>query len=353
MSSSRSSSISRIAEQLARDADNVCRHYLPAGQRSGGYWIVGDVRGNAGRSMFVRLSNRGGKPAGKWMDAASGEHGDLLDIIRESTGLSGFGETLDEARRFLSLPRPENSRQATLQSPASSGSPEAGRRLIAASRPIIGTLVETYLAYRGVDSLGGTSALRFHPRCYHRPDNGGQSQTWPAMIAAVTDLSGVLQGVHRTWLARDQRPDHSLLGKAPLATPRRAMGRLLGNAVRFGHAHDVLLAGEGIETVLSVRCITPALPAASALSAGHLGAMLLPEGLRRLYVARENDAESAAAFARLLDRGHAAGIDVVGLAPRLKDFNDDLRLLGRNEVRAVLAAQLEPEDATRFIDRSG
>lgn len=39
--------------------------------------------------------------AGKWTDAATGEHGDLLDVIRESCGLLEFGDVLSEARRFL------------------------------------------------------------------------------------------------------------------------------------------------------------------------------------------------------------------------------------------------------------
>ena len=62
--------------------------------------------------------------------------------------------------------------------------------------------------------------------------------------------------------------------KAPIDTPRRAMGDLLGNAVRFGVADDdVLVAGEGIETMLSLRCVLPTLPMAAALSANHLAAM--------------------------------------------------------------------------------
>ena len=68
------------------------------------------------------------------------------------------------------------------------------------------------------------------------------------------------------------------------------MGLLLGNAVRFGLAHDVLAAGEGLETMLSLRCALPTLPMAAALLANHLAAMLLPSDLRRLYVARDHDA---------------------------------------------------------------
>src|SRR3546814_8207373 len=72
-------------------AEAVCRHYLSRGRREGRYWIVGDVRNAAGRSMYVRLKDSPKGPAGKWTDAATGEHGDLLDVIRESHGLVEIG----------------------------------------------------------------------------------------------------------------------------------------------------------------------------------------------------------------------------------------------------------------------
>ena len=93
------------------------------------------------------------------------------------------------------------------------------------------------------------------------------------MIAAVTDLDGKITGVHRTWLDRSGRD------KAPIASPRRAMGELLGNGVRFGAPLDVMAAGEGIETVLSVRCLLPSMPMIAALSSAHLAAILFPKGL--------------------------------------------------------------------------
>jgi hypothetical protein len=102
------------------------------------------------------------------------------------------------------------------------------------------------------------------------------------MIAAVTDLSGAITGAHRTWL------DPTGERKAPVETPRRAMGHLLGHAVRFDVAHDVLAAGEGIETMLSLRCVLPTMPMVAALSAAHLAAILFPATLRRLYVARDS-----------------------------------------------------------------
>ena len=46
---------SELARRLAGEAEAVCRAYLPNGRRSGRYWIVGDVQGTPGRSLFVRL----------------------------------------------------------------------------------------------------------------------------------------------------------------------------------------------------------------------------------------------------------------------------------------------------------
>ena len=240
---------SDLAQRLGRQAEAVCRHYLSSGRREGRYWLVGDVRNTPGRSMYVRLKDSPKGPAGKWTDAATGEHGDLLDVIRESCGLIDFKDVADEARTFLSMPAstpmPANPRQA----PAPHGSPEAARRLIGMSQPITGTLVQSYLRERGITDLRGTGNLRFHPRCYYRPDEHSPTETWPAMIAAVTDLRDRITGAHRTWLDPRRRD------KAPLDTPRRAMGDLLGNAVRFGTGGVSPLGSGSRATGFPVRCV--------------------------------------------------------------------------------------------------
>jgi hypothetical protein len=335
---------SELAHRLARDAEAVCRHYLSNGRREGRYWLVGDVRNTPGGSMFVRLNESAKGPAGKWTDAATGEHGDLLDVIRESCGLLDFHDVAEEARRFLSLPRSDPAPSPkTVHMPSQTGSPEAARRLFAMSQPIARTLTEAYLRHRGITPLHEAGSLRFHPRCYYRPDDNSPTETWPAMIARVTDLDGRITGAHRTWL------DPSGRSKAPIDTPRRAMGDLLGNAVRFGVANDVLAAGEGIETMLSLRCVLPSLPMAAALSANHLAAMLLPPILRRLYIARDADVAGDAAVTALIERADAAGIEAIAWSPRLGDFNEDLRTFGIDELRAALRTQLAPQDVVRFL----
>lgn len=345
-------SISDLTMALARQAEAVCQHYLPNGRREGRYWMVGDVRNTPGRSMFVRLTgpDTGKDRAGKWADAASGENGDLLDIIRASCGLISFGEATQEARRFLSLPQPDPSGEPRRRSsPVSVGSPGAATRLFAMAQPITGTPAETYLRNRGIAALHETGALRFHPRCYYRPEPSHATETWPAMIAAVTDLNGRITGAQRTWLDPDGFAPTNL-GKAPIATPRRAMGHLHGHAVRFGTAQDVMAAGEGIETTLSLRMALPRMPMAAALSAAHLAAILFPAVLRRLYIIRDDDPAGDAAMDKLIDRTSEAGIEAITLSPRREDFNEDLRCLGIEALQSVVRNQIAPDDVNRFMD---
>ena len=342
----------QIAHRLGRNAEAVCRHYLSQGYREGRYWLVGNAHNVPGRSLYVRLVDMEKGVAGKWTDAATGEHGDLLDIIALNQGHHQLRDTLDEARRFLSLPIPAidpNPNRTRPKSKVAAGSPAAAKRLFAASAPVHGTVAATYLQQREILTLRATDPLRFHPHCYYRPskDDAPDTRTaWPALIASVTDLLGQQTGVHRTWL------DPDALTKAPVASPRRAMGNILGHAIRFGMADDVMIAGEGIETMLSLREVMPDMPFAAATSSAHLAAILFPPTLRRLYVARDNDPAGHGAVATLTQRAIPIGIEVIPLVPHLGDFNDDLRESGATVLGQALAAQLVSSDKTRFLAMS-
>ena len=226
------------------------------------------------------------------------------------------------------------------------GTPEAARRLWAGSKPLNGTLARAYLSARAIGDLRDAEWLRFHPHCFYHPsedDAPDVRRAWPALIAAVTDEAGNVTGVHRTWL------DSAASDKAPVAYPRRAMGQLLGHGVRFGASAAVMAAGEGIETILSLRQITPALPMIAALSAAHLGALTFPRGLQRLYVARDDDPAGAAAFATLCDRARPLGIEVVALEADRGDFNADLMTLGRQRMIGSLRSQLRHADLSLLL----
>lgn len=325
-----------LADALARQASAVCRYYLPSGTKQGRYWICGDVYGNPGRSLFVRIS---GRRAGKWCDAATGEYGDLIDLIMLNRGLA-LRDALAEARHFLRMPRlPEPPVTYSHENPDVYDPLAAARRLFAASVPITRTLAERYLYSRGIHLMQDHTALRFHPKCYYRNETG--FEVWPAMIAAVTGLDGVITGIHRTWL------DPQTCDKAPVAQPRRALGQLLGYAVSVGQVGDIAIAAEGLETALTLKMLIPNLPVLAALSAGHLGALILPDILQRLYVASDNDPAGWQAFNRL--RSRHTDRDIRALVPRLDDFNADLITFGPDPVRHWIARQLLPEDVPQFI----
>src|SRR3546814_7438747 len=94
------------------------------------------------------------------------------------------------------------------------------------------------------------------------------------------------------------------------------------------------------------------MPMIAALSSPHLGAILFPAALRRLYVVRDNDPAGDVALTTLSERASSAGIEVVPLSPMLGDHNDDLRLVGPERMRAALRPQLVPADVGRFLIRS-
>ncbi|ESY78530.1 DNA primase [Mesorhizobium sp. LNHC220B00] len=350
-----SGSASELARRLGEHAEAACREYLSNGHRFGNYWMVGDVRNTRGRSMHVRLKAVGGKAAGKWVDEQSGEYGDLLDVIEQSCGLVDFREVADEARRFLSMPLPPPQLPpqplgSHRQPAAKRGSPDAARRLFAMSHPIAGTLAERYLAGRGILLSTHERALRFHPGCYYRDLVTGETRTVPALIAAVTSLDGRITGLQRTYLSSGLDPSGKV-GKAPVADPRRSLGHLLGNGIWLGQQSGapVMAAGEGFETMASLRTVMPALPLAAATSANHLAGLIFPPGCRRLYIAADADAAGRQGIERLSQRAGESGILALVLRPQLGDFNDDLRHLGQAHLAAWLSGQLVPEDARLFL----
>ena len=260
---------------LAENVEAVCRQYLSNGRRCGNYWIVGDVNNNAGRSLYVRLKGPlSGKGArGRWTDAATSEHGDLLDLIRAREGFTSFRDTLDEARRFLRAPRapsPIGYEKRSIERDMVA----LARKIWGASRPIAGTRGEAYLRARKITADLNDAPLRYHPALLYRELNS-PPRSFPALVAAVTDNSGEITGIHRTFLdpARDD--------KASVASPRRSLGVILGNGVRFGAIEDFAIIGEGIETVLSLKSAFDNIPMVAALSAAHLAGWEFPGKLRR------------------------------------------------------------------------
>jgi len=294
-----------LSKRLSASAENVCRYYLSNGRKNGRYWTVGNAHNEKGKSLFVRL----GKPGivGNWQDGATGEFGDLLDLIQFARRLPDLACAMIEARRFLRV-----APQPVLQ-PAhnTSFSDYTGlaRRLFAASRPLQGTLGETYLNKRGLQYGPGMGALRFHPRAWF-----AKGMYRPTIIAAVCDNAGLITGVQRYFLDN----------KANLIE-RRALGRLNGFALRLGPRAPVhLIVGEGLENTQAYGHIYDETALAATLCAAHMAAFIIPHCVKYLTIAADNDAEGHRAAAKLQARALAQGVAVRICYPKLGDFNDDL-----------------------------
>lgn len=93
-----SCTIGEVSKMLAERAESVCQWLLPQGKRNGHEWEVGSTQGEPGKSLKVNLAGK----AGLWADFASGESGDLIDLILLVRGCTK-GEAVKEAKGFLGV----------------------------------------------------------------------------------------------------------------------------------------------------------------------------------------------------------------------------------------------------------
>ena len=84
-----------VSEALSGHAEALCRTFLPGGRRDGNRWRAGGLEGGRGDGITVRLDT------GRWHDAGTGFRGDLLDLVRRTSGMPTIGEAMNEARRWL------------------------------------------------------------------------------------------------------------------------------------------------------------------------------------------------------------------------------------------------------------
>jgi hypothetical protein len=334
-------SIAEISADLGARAESFCRAYFPDGNRQGNYWQVGDTSGAVGRSLVIRLHAQDGRKAGGWTDYATGEFGDLIDLLHAKLGSRSLRETLHEAQQFLGtapLPVPQVSQKVSRDAgEANTKRIGSARRLFASGRPVLGTAAATYLRRRGIARFG--PALRFHPRVYLRGEGMAADQSChsPALLAKITDNQGNITGCARTYL------DPATGRIADLRSPKRILGQLHGNAVRFwsGSNPSDLIVGEGLENTLSVGIALPEFDLASCLTATHLGLFIPSSGIKRIWIARDNDAAGERAALSLASKVQSSGVECRHLVPQLGDFNEDLLLQGKDRLRNMLLVAMK------------
>jgi len=91
--------IRELADRLGQHAGSICAELYPDGKVESGMFKIGSISGETGRSMSVYLH---GDQAGKFMDFATGQGGDLLDIIQHINGCSLI-EAMDWAKKRIGV----------------------------------------------------------------------------------------------------------------------------------------------------------------------------------------------------------------------------------------------------------
>ena len=334
----RRADIAKLSRHLADRAEAFCHHFFPNGRKQGNYWQIADTTGAAGQSLSIRLNAHGGKQAGKWVDyAGTDEFGDLIDLLHANLGNGNFGETLRVARSWLGQPETERDyepKQDTNTSPAVNANKTiaAGKKLFSIGKPLFGTIAQSYLVDRAIERFG--PALRYHSTVFVRADDreSNEPEKHPALLAKITDNDGLVTGCARTFL------DASTNKLAGFDNPKRVLGQLHGNAIRFGTGSycEDLIVGEGLENVLSVGTALTELDLASCLTANHLGMFIPSTSIKRLWIARDKDDAGERGAHRLRSRAEPLGIMCTDLVPRLEDFNKDLLESGKDDLRRVL-----------------
>lgn len=228
--------IDEIKDRLLAQLDAVVDRYAPPAK--GAYTNKGRFftlnPGRADRSVGSFCVWMRGQKAGRWNDYATGDHGDILDLIRLSLSCDA-AQAIREAREFLGLDHetPELKRQrdeAAQKAKARRAAAERAERAeaarmrraayglwMSAQADLTGTPVDLYLQGRGIDLATFwhmPHAIRYHPECRYYfdaeltdPTTGevrkvSQWRPMPAMVTAIARGPDIID-CHRTYLMQD------------------------------------------------------------------------------------------------------------------------------------------------------
>lgn len=149
-----------------------------------------------------------------------------------------------------------------------------------------GDPVDTYLrVYRHLLPVEATwpNELRRHTKLWHRDTR----REYCCMVAIVRDPSGMISGIHRTYLLDSgMRADNK---NAPrnlqVSNAKLTLGDLQGHAVVLGDDPnaDTICVAEGLESTLAFR-MRLRLPALSGLSAVGVTNLRIPRWVRKIYI---------------------------------------------------------------------
>jgi len=347
-------SIAELKQRLNDRVEEFCRRYLKGGYRDQHHWRCSDIHGKAPKnkdgdgSFVVDLA---GDKVGTMHDFSSGEHGDLLDILKAQFG-KGY---LQEARDFLGLsdaaPRTPTARE-TGGDKAPADRPdylELARKDFAAALPLAGTHAAAYLSGRGIQLDPWPGCFRFAGAARFKAaetyDEHGQrvgpKKYAPALLCRVDDAGGTPLGIQRVFLD----PEHPDRKHPKTDHAKKSLGPVKGGSIHLTPPAKVIGVCEGPENGASLLLMALAcgwleqwgLAIWAIPGASNMKALALPDGCEELWIFADNDAPDKRgrragqlAAKKLADAALAAGKRVKVIFPKTEgqDWNDLLRKFG-------------------------
>jgi hypothetical protein len=270
-------SIDDVKMLLVDRLEELVGELVPAAKSTGPHWkAVNPWRGDRRAGSFIVYTRLKGARAGGFVDFASGEKGDVLDLIgfaRCGAGMPPSKEArlraLAWAKDWLGIANADRAQLEVKRETAqralkkSAEDDRAGVRkkrrrafeIYLHAHDFAGSLGETYLRTRGVDC--GAIAWDDRPRYVESLAYWGEPAHWgPALVFAMRHKEKGFAALHTIWLSVDGK------GKAPFLSPAKmSIGPMLGSAIRVarapGEEKRVLALCEGPEDAASVAAACP------------------------------------------------------------------------------------------------
>lgn len=187
------------------------------------------------------------------------------------------------------------------------------------ARTVRGTPAELYLRSRGI--IGDMPpTIRFaRVAAWKNPKTGADGPALPALIAACQNRAGKIVGVQRIFLTKEGT-------KANMANPKLSLGQVRGCALRLGPIAPHIILCEGPEDGLTLRQKHPRASVWVSLGTGAMPHIELPEAIRRVTIAGDNNAPGRLAVetasAAFIEQGRK--VDAIYPPRQFTDWNDEL-----------------------------
>ena len=347
--------IAIVKERMRADILRLCGDLGLEGRPRGNVWQTKNPRRADRHGGSFTVWVKGASP-GSWKDFATGDKGDVLDLVAYLKACSrkeALAWAMDRyGIKAMSAEQREQQEELARAARARAEAAEKAERLkrrkrahlmFAKAEPFVSETVARYLASRGLklpptlEARWCRSFPRFEWWMGRNRETGELGPEFPAMVWGFVDAQGKQQACHITYLAHDGS------GKAPVEKPKLIWPEHLGLVIRVargetgldpeeaakqGKASPVVIT-EGLEDALTIANAAPELRVWCAGSLAGYGEVPDHACVSAWIVARDNDwgkPQAAALFERAIARLKTFRKPVRVIASDVgKDFNDQWR----------------------------